>query len=164
MLYKIKQIKFDLTIYFTMQELKLLHYREINRRIGWRATSDIIANHIFTMTTEPLDFEVIFYNKEWLDHSPIDRIKNKHVEEFFRRIQEAMCIIMCSFDDSPEDMVAAMQHLVHHWKLFDCYRKDVPRSNQLCMNFICHSVWKLWCEVTGMWPLDPECDIDSRFH
>jgi len=163
MLTKIKISMLVTATYLSMQELKLLEYREINRQRGWRATADHIGSHILTKTTDPLDLDVVFYSKEWLAHSPMDRAKYKQAETFFRRIQEAMLIVLYSFDDSPEDCVAVMQHLIHHYKLFDCYRKN-GHNWQLLNNFVRHPIWTLWGDVTGTYPIDPECDIDSRFY
>ena len=163
----LSEIKISVSVngtYLPMQELKLLEYRETNRQRGWRATADHIGSHILTMTTDPLDLDVVFYSKEWLAHSPKDRSKYKQAETFFRRIQEAMSIVLYSFDDSPEDCVAIMQHLVHHYKLFDCYRKNTYNW-QLLHNFIKHPIWDLWVDITGTYPIDSDNDfIDSRFY
>ena len=150
--------------YLSMQELKLLEYREINRQRGWRATADHIGSHILTKTTDPLDLDVIFYSKEWLAHSPMDLVKFKQTGAFFQRLLDAMLIVLYSFDDSPEDCVAVMQHLIHHYKLFDCYRKNTYNW-QLLHNFIKHPVWDLWVDITGTYPIDSDNDfIDSRFY
>ena len=163
MLTKIKISALVTATYLSMQELKLLEYREINRQRGWRATADHIGLHILTKTTDPLDLNAIFYSREWLAHSPMDRVKFKQTGAFFQRLLDAMLIVLYSFDDSPEDCVAVMQHLTHHYKLFDCYRKNTYNW-QLLHNFVEHPIWTLWGDVTGTYPIDPECDIDSRFY
>ena len=102
-----------------MKELKLAEYREANRRMGWRATADIIARHIITQSQEPLDFDVL--GKRFPDDytvDPLTRCKIRDVKEFSRRLEEAVAIIMYSFDDSKETAFACVRHLVFHHCIF----------------------------------------------
>ena len=144
--------------------LKLTNLRILNRQQGWRRTVDIIGQHILS-TLEPLDFTVITRSQYEIKHNPLIRAKYKAIQEYIRRTQEALSIILYSFDDNPEEAVAAVRHLTYHWRLLDWTKHFVTiQQTMFKLDFMESEIWNHWAECVGVDLLDPEETIDSRFY
>jgi phosphoribosyl-ATP pyrophosphohydrolase len=150
--------------------LSLQQYREQNRQRGWRATADLIAQHILDKTgsvnLRDIDRKVIL--SRWRDDeikpSATEKVINKQIKEFARRLEEAMLVLLYSFDDDPEACAAAMAHLVYHWRVFDFERYRVASIAILDIHLTASPVWHHWESVVGASPRDVEPAVDSRFH
>jgi hypothetical protein len=105
---------------------QLIEIRGKNREQGWRKTADIIGQHILDKTPA-LDFSVLLSSlHQDPDDAPntITKIKIKHINEYAQRLNDALAIVMYSWDDDHKTVIAALRHLIHHWRIFDAWDYD----------------------------------------
>jgi hypothetical protein len=109
--------------------IRLADYREANRARGWRATADLMARHIrekatpVLTTREHLDQMFINGGLGIVSRAARERFASdpvfKSIEGYARRLHQAVALLLFSFDDRPEDIVAAVKHMIHHGRVLD---------------------------------------------